>query len=603
LSGLLFIDLSSGSIRKEGTSQHLLREYLGGDGLATRLFTKRMIPGMDAFDPRNVLVLAPGLFNGLPIPTSGKTVFLSKSPLTGTISESAMGGAIGSELKQAGYDAVVVEGKAASPMLILIDDDEVILEDASEYWGMFTRDASKAIRRREGDFCAATIGPAGERLVRFAGIDCEDRQAGRGGLGAVMGSKNLKALAVRGTGDLPVHRPREMERLALEWQDTMVKSAAFRDDTVYGTGEFLEWLNSERGVFPTRNWQESVFKDRKDIDPHSWAPKYSGRNKGCFSCTKACGKLFQVKEGRYAGTVLDGIEYETLYSLGSQCSNPDVEAVAKANELCDQFGMDTISTGVVIGFVMELVERDILSVEDVGVECRFGNSPAVPEMVDLIGRREGLGRILGEGVMRASSIIGKGSDRYAMHVRGMEPPAYDVRGMKGLALAFMTSPRGACHLRSGAYALELLGKAWRYTSGRHSAEGKGESVKGLEDLMTVYDSLGLCKFSRRFFWAETLPQMIQVALGWDYGVDTILLTGERTNNLKQLFNLKAGSTEETAYLPTRLRKEPIKEGASQGQLVSDEEMHAMLSDYYHHRGWDDHGAPTVEKLRQLGIAH
>jgi aldehyde:ferredoxin oxidoreductase len=467
---------------------------------------------------------------------------------------------------------------------------------------MNTRETQERMRTELKVNAVACIGPGGERLVRYATIDCEDRQSGRAGLGAVMGHKNLKAIGVRGNRDLTVSDPGKLIDLALEWQEIMVNSGTFQDDFNYGTGEFFNWINEERGAFPTRNWQESVFKEREKVDPYYWAPKYTLRSKGCFGCTKPCGKLFVIEEGRWAGTKLDGIEYETLYSLGGECSNPDVEALARANEVCDLLGIDTISAGVCIGFTMELVERGILTTDEVGVDCRFGNPDAVVEMCELIGKREGFGRLLGEGVRKASEEIGKGSERYALHIKGMEPPAYDARGVKGAGLGFMTSPRGACHLRSGVYALNLVGKFWRWDNvDRLSAEGKGEQVKWMEDFMTVFDSLGVCKFSRGFYLMEGYLPLLKAIMDWDLGEDELLRIGERINNLKQLYNYSVGIRREDFYLPRRLLEEPIKEGPSKGAIITEEEMHRMLDDYLEERGWDREGQPSSGKLSELGL--
>jgi len=599
---ILYIDLTDGSFKKLEMTKELSSKYLGGEGVAVKIFTDHVNPKIDPFDQRNVIVIAPGLLTGLPVPTASKTAFVSKSPLTGTIAESIMGGGIGAQMKAAGLDAIAIIGKSKNPALLSIDDDLVRFENASPYWGMFTRDAAKAIKEDYGDFVVATIGPAGESLVRYACIECEDRQAGRAGLGAVFGSKNLKAIAIRGSKDITIYDPDRLIHLALGWQETMEKSNAFIEDTKYGSGEFLEWVNAERGVFPTKNWQEGVFNERKKIDPYYWAPKYAIKNKACFACTKACGKLFVVRDGPYAGTVLDGIEYETLYALGSQCGNPDIEALARANELCDQYGIDTISTGVVIGFVMELVEKGLIDEEELGFDCRFGIAEAVPKMVELIGRRDGLGALFGEGVLRISKTIGRGCEDYAMHVKGMEPPAYDVRGMKGMGLGFMTSSRGACHLRSGFYALDLTGRFWRFSGvDRLSPIGKGEAVKLMEDFMMVYDCLGVCKFSRSFFKIEGFIELLDTAIGKSFKEDDLLLIGERINNLKQLFNLGAGVGRESYRLPKRITHEPIPAGVSKGAVLTVEEAEKMLSDYFIARGWDENGFPSKEKLAQLGL--
>ncbi|MEM3058817.1 MAG: aldehyde ferredoxin oxidoreductase family protein [Methanomassiliicoccales archaeon] len=601
---LLDIDLSDLSFTRTEIADDLKANYLGGEGLAVKLFTDAADPKIDPFSPRNPVVIAPGLLTGLPIPTASKTAFVSKSPLTGTIAESIMGGGIGIQMKMTGAYVIRITGKAKEPVILLIDNGSVIFESGSKYWGLSTREAEMAIKHDHGDYVVATIGPAGETLVRYACIDCEGRQAGRAGIGAVLGSKNLKAIGVRGNGDLPVYDAERLISLALKWQEIMEKSNAFIEDTKYGSGEFLEWVNSERGVFPTKNWKESVFDERKEIDPYYWAPKYSLKNKACFACTKACGKLFVIREGRYAGTLLDGIEYETLYALGGQCGNPDIEALAKANELCDLFGIDTISTGVVIGFVMELVERGLLSVKDIGIDCRFGNSEAVPKMVELIGKREGLGALFGEGVARIAKTIGGDSEDYALHVKGMEPPAYDVRGLKGMGLGFMTSSRGACHLRSGFYALDLTGKFWRFEGvDRLSTKDKGIMVKAMEDFMMIYDCLGICKFSRGFFKIEGFIDLISAAIGKSYTEEELLLIGERINNVKQIFNLRAGIGRESYRLPKRITCEPISSGASKGAVLTEKEAEEMLSEYFIARGWDLKGIPTKEKLAQLGLNH
>jgi len=600
---ILKVDLTSGKITKEMLSEEMIRNYLGGEGFAVKLVYDNIKPGKDAFDPSNVLAMAGGLFNGLPVPTGGKTAFCSKSPLTNTIAESIMGGPSGVELKRAGYDALMIQGKAPFLSYLMINDDKVEIKDGRDLQGKSARETTDLLQKKEGKVKVASIGVGGENLVRYACIDCEDRQAGRGGLGAVMGSKNLKAIAIHGTKDIMVKDPKRLMELALKWHEVMVKSPGYVEDTKYGTGEFLNWINEERGVFPTRNWQESVFEKRKEIDPYYWAPKYSKKNKACYGCTKPCGKLFVIEEGKYAGTVLDGVEYEGQYSLGGQCGNGDIESVAKAYELCDIYGLDVISAGVVIGFAMELFERGILTRKDVdGLDLRFGNGEAEIEMVKKIAKREGIGNVLAEGVKRAAEKIGKGSEYYAIHVKGLEPPAYDVRGIKGMALAFMTSPRGACHLRSCAYALELTGKFWKFEGvDRFSSEKKGYEIKEMEDLMTLYDILGVCKFSRSYFLAEGFLDIIEAITGRKLTEKELLRIGERVNNLKRLFNLREGLSREDDALPKRITTEPIPGGAAKGHYVKPGEMNHMLEDYYRERGWDSNGNPTKDKLRELEL--
>lgn len=600
---ILHVDLGTGKISKEALPDEMVQKYLGGAGFAVRLLYDKSQPKHDAFDPSNPLIVTPGLFDGFGVPTGGKVVFCTKSPLTGLIGDSVMGGSIGSELKHAGYDAVVITGRAKEPSYLLIDNDDVEIKDASDLWGSTVPVTAEKVKEKEGDVKVASIGPAGENLVRYACVDCDDRQAGRAGVGAVMGSKDLKAIAVRGTKDLVPHDPKALLDLNLEYLNKMTESSAYESDTKYGTGEFLEWINADQGVFPTRNWKEGMFDERKEIDPYHWAPIYMKKNKACFSCSKPCGRLFTIDEGRFAGLAIDGIEYETLYSLGGVCGTGDIETVAKGNEICDYEGMDTISAGDAIGFAMDLYENGILTREETGgLDLNFGNSDAELRLLEMIARREGLGDILADGVKRAAERIGKGADKYAVHVKGMEPPAYDVRGIKGMALAFMTSTRGACHLRTCAYALELTGKFWKFKDvDRFSSEGKGEEITDMEDLVVLYDVLGVCKFSRGYFFAEGFTDVLKAVTGAEISEEELLRTGERINNLKQLYNLREGMTRQDYVLPEKITSVPIPEGESKGHLVTVEEMNRMLEDYFVARRWGPNSVPTREKLNELGI--
>lgn len=601
---ILKIDLTAGKSSVRGFDQNYARKYLGGQGFAVELVYHGVPKGTDAFDPKNVLAMAGGLFDGFPVGTGGKVAWAAKSPATNTLAESIMGGSIGPELKHAGYDAMEIVGKAESPSYVFIEDDRVEVNDASDLWGKDTRAVPEMLKKRHGwDVKVACIGVAGEKLCKIACIDCDDRQAGRAGLGAVMGSKNLKAIVVRGTKDLVPHDPGKLLELALRYQKIYEAAPSWVEDTKYGTGEFLGWVNKDRGVFPTRNWQESVFKEREKIDPYYWATRYVSKNKACFACTKPCGKLFEVKEGKFKGVAIDGIEYETLYALGGACGNPDVESVARANELCDLLGLDTISTGVTIGFAMELFQRGIITEKDTGVNLAWSNAPdAVPKMVELIGNRKGFGDVLADGVKVAAQRIGKGAERYAVHTKGMEPPAYDVRGMKGHGLAYMTSTRGACHLRAGFYAPELVGKFWKWEGiDRFSPVGKGAMVAEMENFMCVYDSVGLCKFSRGFYLIAKLPEVIEAITGLKFTEAELLKIGERIHNMKGNFNAREGVLRKDWLLPPRITEDPIPDGVSKGHRISVDEMNMMLDDYMKARGWSREGVPTPEKLRELGI--
>jgi aldehyde:ferredoxin oxidoreductase len=602
---ILKIDLTTGKTSTRTFDEKYVRKYLGGQGFVVEIVYHGMPKGADPLGPQNVLAMAGGVFDGFPVGTGGKVAWAAKSPATGTLAESIMGGSIGPELKHAGYDALEMIGKADKPSYIYIEDDKVEINEAADLWGKDTRVVPETLKKRHGwDVKVACIGVAGEKLSRIACIDCDDRQAGRAGLGAVMGSKNLKAVVIRGTRDLEPAEPKKLLEIALRYQKIYEAAPSFIEDTKYGTGEFLGWVNKEKGVFPTRNWQEGYFKEREGIDPYSWAPKYVTKNKACFACTKPCGKLFEVKSGKFAGVAIDGIEYETLYSLGGACGNSDVESVAKANELCDLLGMDTISAGVTVGFAMELMQRGIITEKEVGFKLTWDNaSDAVPWMIEMMGNRKGFGDILADGVKVAAKKIGKGAERYAIHTKGMEPPAYDVRGMKGHGLAYMTSTRGACHLRAGFYAPELVGKFWKWEGiDRFSTVNKGFMVSQTENFMCVYDSIGLCKFSRGFFLIAKLPEVIEAITGLKFTEEELLKIGERTHNMKGNFNAREGVTRKDWLLPPRILEDPIPDGPSKGSKISVDEMNLMLDDYMKARGWTMDGVPTPEKLKELDIS-
>jgi len=602
---ILRIDLTTGKSSTRQIDEKYARKYLGGQGFAVELVYHGVPKGTGALEPKNVLAMAGGTFDGYPVPTGGKTIFAGKSPATGTLAESVMGGSIGAELRHAGYDALEIAGKADEPSYIFIADERVEINDAKDLWGKDTRVVPEALKKRHGwDVKVACIGVAGEKLSRIACIDCDDRQAGRGGLGAVMGSKNLKAIVIRGTKDLVPAEPEKLLEIALRYQKIMEAAPSFIEDTKYGTGEFLGWVNKEKGVFPTRNWQEGVFNEREKIDPYYWATRYVTKNKACFACTKPCGKLFEVKSGKFKGVAIDGIEYETLYSLGGACGNADVESVARANELCDLLGMDTISAGVTVGFAMELLQRGVISEKDAGMRLTWDNaSDAVPRMIEMMGNRNGFGDVLADGVKEAAKKIGKGAERYAVHTKGMEPPAYDVRAMKGHGLSFMTSTRGACHLRAGFYAPELVGKFWRWEGiDRFSPVGKGAMVATMENFMCVYDSVGLCKFSRGFFLIDKLREVIEAVTGVKFTEEELLKIGERIHNMKGDFNAREGITRKDWLLPPRITEDPIPEGPSKGHKISTAEMNQMLDDYMAARKWSKEGVPSPEKLRELDIS-
>jgi aldehyde:ferredoxin oxidoreductase len=601
---VLHVDVTTGEVAGEDLPEEADRLWLGGAGLGAWLVYHLVPPGADPLGPDNVVVFTPGLVNGVPLVTPGKCTFSAKSPQTGTIGDATMGGRIGAATRHAGYHAIVVKGRSVKPVTIVVDDGEVTLRPSSDIWGLDTRQASEELREELGQgFSVATIGVAGENMVKFACVDCDDRQSGRGGMGAVMGSKLVKAIAVRGTGKVPVAREDELPAL-MEANHQMVLDDKTKDGMrKRGTGGFTNWVNEERGTFPTKNWQHSVYEDRDRIVPQHWAPIYGVRSKACYGCMRPCGKLVRVKEGPYEGTVVDGVEYETIYSLGGEICNPDPELLAHLNELCDTLGMDTISAGVVVGWAMEAAERGLLTSFDLGgLDVGFHDPACAPELLRRIANREGVGDLLAEGVARASSIVGGGSEEFAIHVKGLEPPAYDVRGLKTLALGFAVSPRGADHLKSGGYLVDLNGSFGPFEDvDRFSSEGRGEMVRYLEDLFVMYDCLGVCKFSRKLYEVSDLADAVRLVTGRQLTDEEMFQVGERVTAVRRLFNCREGFTRADDTLPWRVMNEPVKEGPSKGHVVTDEELQHMLDDYYSVRGWDAEGRPTEAKLEELGI--
>ena len=608
---MLVADLAQGKTAVETLPDQVYRLFLGGFGLGAHLAWTRIPKGTDPLGAKNVVAMVPGLLTGDGISTASKTTFTFRSPLTGTLARSVAGAWAGIALRKAGWDALLVTGESKRPVVLIIEDGQARFEDAGDLWGLDTRATAKALRERFGaGYRTAVIGPAGEELSRISTIECDGRQAGRGGGGAVFGAKKLKAILVKGTGAVPVHDHERLKKLVSHWQGIIREHPVTEADKKYGSGEFLDWMNKEPGTFPSKNWQWGFFKsayarakgEKIELDPYHWAPKYVAKNLACPTCTKPCGQLFQIKEGKYAGTEVDGPEYETLYSLGGCPEVASIEAVAKANEICDVLGLDTISAGVTVAWAMEAVERGLLTKKDLdGIDLKFGDGDAMLAVLEKMGRREGkTGALLADGTKAACERLGKGAS-FAIHIKGMELPAYDIRGSKGVALAFAVAFRGGDHLTGGVYGLEYGGSWWKLTADRHSLRGKGFEVRLVEDLMAVYDTLGVCKFTRHIYFLEGLPEMVAAQTGLELTAAELLSIGERTSNLARAFNVREGFARKDDHLPPRVMELPIPEGPSAGDRVSLEELQALLDDYYEARGWSREGVPLKGRLASLDL--
>lgn len=614
----LEIDLTEEKIEKKKLSDSFLKKYLGGAGFTTKILYDEVDEEIDPLDSENVLVMAPGLLVGPAIPTASKTTFGFKAPLTGGYGKAVAGAKIGDQLKRAGYDFLVVKGQAEKPCLIVIEDEDVTIKNAKDLWGLDTRETDAKIKDQYEGYATAVIGPAGEKCSKLAMIECEDRQAGRGGGGAVMGSKNLKGICVNGTKRLPVAEEEKLEELNDKWRKVTMGKGSFEelsfspeDSMEYGTGEALHVKNTELGIFPSRNWKAGYFKpayeqlenpteQRIDIDPRRWTKIYRKGRRPCPYCTKPCSQYFKAKDTPYGDIEVDGPEYETQYSMGGATEVDDIEAVAKANEICDRLGLDTISTGIAIAWAMEANEKGLL---DPDLDLEFGNADAMIEAVRRIGKKKGeIGNLLFNGVEEAAEKLGKGSGSFAVHVKGMPPAGFEMRGTKGMALAFAVAPRGADHLTSCFYALEMVGNFWDFEGyDRLKMKGKAQALKAMEDLMMIYDMTGMCKFSRGIMYGEGILELVNAVTGFDMSLSELLNAGERAYNISNGFNVREGFRRKDDMPPERVMTEKVPYGPTKGEKIPQKEFQEELSRYYDVRGWNEEGIPLENTLKRLDL--
>jgi len=598
----LRIDLSSGAYKTEPLKEEYARKYIGGIGLGMRLLIDNSKPGVDGLSPENPLILTTGPLSGTMAPTGGNGhAFVSKSPLTGGVGEAKSHGFFGAELKRAGYDAVIFEGKSEKPVYVWIDDDSIQLLDTKHLWGKPAAETEDTIKEELGDYYirVAAIGPAGEKLARVACILNEHtRAAGRTGMGAVMGSKNLKAIAVRGTKDVNVAKPQEFLEFVKMIHERMKGPATAKYRTL-GTPQNVLVHNS-LGALPTRNFSNATFEGAEKVSGEYLNERFVAKIIGCSSCAMRCEHIAVVPEGPYKGTGTR-VEYEPLWAFGPQCGVDRLDAIIKAMDLCNYYGLDSLSTGNIVGFAMDCYERGILTKEDTGgIDLSFGNAEAMVEMVRKIGMREGIGDILAEGVKRAAEKMGKGAENLANHIKGLEMTGYDIRGLKTAAVGYAVSFRGADHNRHGAYGLDLGGKVNRFKF----EKGRSKLVIDIEDLYALIDSLVVCKFSRGVYYDNfgDLAKYYTLATGIEVTSKEMMITGERINNLGRLFNIREGLTRKDDHLPSKVMSTPIPdETVSKGSYVTQEELDFMLDDYYEHRGWTREGIPTLEKLKEIGL--
>jgi aldehyde:ferredoxin oxidoreductase len=600
---ILMINLTTKKTSILEITDEFARKYLGGNGFSARLLFDMIDPRIDAFDPTNVISIMTGPFQGTYMPTSGKYHVASKSPLTNGFFDSISGGYMGAEIKYAGYDGILITGRAEKPIYIFIDDDKIEFRSAERLWGRLTSETQEMIKEEIGDptISVSAIGPAGENLVRYACIITEYRAAGRGGLGAVMGSKRLKAIAVRGSGTNEVADPEGLENW-LKWYNEESKKVPGISSVLptYGTPSLVSSINNIFGALGTRNHQTEYFEGWEGLCGETLKKKYWDKDMACPACPIACSKIFSVKEGKWKGAISEGPDYETLYSFGSMCGISDVGAVIKADNLCDEYGMDTVSCGVTISFLMECYEKGLIDKNFTGgIELKFGNDDAVIDLVEKTAKRIGMGDLIAEGSLRAARIIGKGSERFAIQVKGLEIPGHSARALRGMALGYAVATRGGGHhdpRPTGEYA---------GASDRKAVEGKAAWVIGTMQFTAIGDSMIICHFLERLLGFTLNPkyaEMINIVTGFNYKFEELVEVAERILDLERAFNVRTGIRRKDDTLPRRFLEEPIPEGPSKGMYTDEQTLNKMLDDFYTLKGWDKRtGIPTKEKLIKIGL--
>jgi len=605
---ILRVDLTNQSTKEEAVSEELAKNYLGGAGFAIKYLYDELKPGTPALDKENKLIFAVGPLTATGAPCSSRMAVVAKSPLTNAVGMALAGGHFPAEMKKAGYDMIIIEGKAEKPTYIAIKEGEVRFRSAEKLKGMMTTDTQLFIKEELGDhnYRVACIGPAGERLVPLACVVNERRAAGRKGLGAVMGSKNLKAIAVRGH-QRPAIADAEKFKKARQamnkaMRDSEVLYPHFAKD---GTPMIVDDM-TEMGIYSTKNWSATGEIDWVKEQGRDAQHEMIVTKSHCADCPVGCTQVKLVKDGPYAGYLSEGPEFETTYSLGSTAGVGYLPAIIAADRICDEYGIDTMSAGVTIGFAMELYERGILTEKDTdGLELKFGNHAAMIEMLRRIAYKEGLGALLGQGTKKVAEKIGKGSGDYAMQIKGLELPAYDVRGAKAHGLNYATSYTGADHNRGYAYQ-EIFGVPHPEKVDRFVIKGKGRLTKWNQDVRCVTcDCATMCAFLLDMavpdIACQNTADLVNAATGMRLTADEVQQIGERINNVARLFNIGEGFSRKDDTFPKRIMTEAIKAGDSAGQLISQKDLDTMLDEYYEARGWDKKGNPTAAKLKELGL--
>ncbi len=589
---ILRINLTNGEIKKEDLDPKVAAKFIGGRGLGTYILSKEIDPKIDALSEGNKLIFVTGPLTAAPVPTSGRFMVVTKSPLTGTVACSNSGGYWGAELKTAGYDLIILEGKSEKPVFLQIEDDKVELKDASHLWGKLVGETTDILESESAPKSKVlAIGPAGEKLSVIASVmNDRYRAAGRSGVGAVMGSKNFKAIVVKGSGKVEVANEEELKTVNKKWLQKL------KDDGITGTGlptygtAVLVNVINESGVFPVNNFQDAYLEDTEQISGETLTNNYMLKKDPCYRCPIACGRYCKADEIEGGGP-----EYETVWAYSADCGVNDLKAVIKANFWCNEYGLDTISAGCTIAAAMELYQKGIIKDQELeGSPLEFGNPNSIVDWTIKMGKREGLGDKLAMGSYKLCESYGH--PEISMSIKKQEIPAYDPRGIQGMGLQYATSNRGGCHVRGYLIAPELL--AHPEAIDRFSLDGKATWVKIFQDFTATIDSLGLCLFTSFACGADDFAELINAVAGTNHDANSILEAGERIWNMEKVFNLAAGVAPGEDKLPKRLLEEGIPSGPSKGWV---HKLGELLPSYYKERGWDEQGIPTKEKLEKLGL--
>jgi aldehyde:ferredoxin oxidoreductase len=595
---ILRVNLTEGKITKEPTPPAVARDFIGGRGFGIYFLLKEVPKGINPLGPENKLIISPGPLSGMLAVGGGKCDWTTKAPLTGGYASASMGGHLTAEIRYAGLDCIILEGASLKPVYLFIDNDKIEIRDASEYWGKGTISVEKMMKDKFGEeYQIAVIGPGGENLVSYAHINHDyGRQAGRGGVGAVMGSKKVKAIVVHGTKKVPVADIDTYKKAGKALYKACKEAEGLKEWTRYGTTQVVSWCD-ESGALPTRNFSAGSFEDGKDLYAPVMREKIVITDKGCFGCPCPCGKYSRMKK---YNSYVEGPEYETIGLLGSNLGISDIESVAQANLLCDDLGIDTISAGNAIGWAMECYEKGIFSKQDTdGLDLKFGNIEATFTCIEKIAKKEGIGVLLGEGVKRASQKIGQGTDKFAIHVKGMEQSAYATHNATAMLLAYMTCDVGAHHNRAWAITYDIQ-------VGREKVvPEKVARVIWLQHVRPMFDVMGSCRLQ----WIELAIDLnlyvplLESITGIKRSWEDIEKVGERIWNLTRLYwkRENEGFGREWDIPPARFYEEPPKSGATKDQITKLEDVHRLLDMYYEQRGWDSNGIPTPEKISSLGL--